>query len=62
MTEQLSLFVTTEEPPQRDCNHAKRVKLREPWAGWKPGEMKQHCADCWHWLDDNGNAPALGEC
>ncbi len=52
---QLTMFPTE---PQQDCQHENIVEDRMPFSGWKQGELKRHCGDCFHWLDDEGNAPA----
>jgi hypothetical protein len=55
---QLAMFDTE---PQIICTHKNIIESKPPFAGWKPGDLKQQCADCWHWLTDDNKAPALGE-
>ena len=54
---QLTMFDT--QPTETECTHQNIVEDRMPFAGWKAGELKRHCGDCFHWLDDDGNAPAV---
>lgn len=55
---QLTMFPTE---PQQDCQPHKVIEDKMPFAGWKPGELSRYCGECWQYLDENGNAPALGE-
>jgi hypothetical protein len=51
---QLTLFPTEQQDHQHTI-----IEDREPWSGWKPDEFTRHCGECWQWLDDDGNAPAI---
>lgn len=59
MIDQLTLF--NEEPIKRECQHENIIESPVPFSGWKAGELKRHCGECWQWLDADGNAPELGE-
>lgn len=55
---QLTMFPTE---PQQDCQPHTVIEDKMPFAGWKAGELSRYCGECWQYLDENGNAPALGE-
>lgn len=53
---QASLF-EARQPEQ--CKHENVVDDRMPFSGWQPGQLTRHCGDCYHWIDSEGNAPAV---
>lgn len=48
-------------PEQQDCQHTDFTTAPQPHTGWKPGQMKAQCNTCFHWLNEEGKAPAAGE-